>query len=98
MNFNSHLTPLQSPQPNNVAGKGEIEAPGQATNIVWQTRAAVPTDYENALGDALERVFGGGAETLEQVVEALNALAFRRADGHPWTATSFEMEMARLGA
>ena len=24
MNFNSHLTPLQSPQPNNVAGKGEI--------------------------------------------------------------------------
>ena len=98
MNFNPHLKPWQPPQPNNVAGKGQIEAPGQATNIIWQTRAAEPSDYENALGDALERVFAGGAETIGQVVEGLNAQAFRSSAGEPWTVASFEAEMARLGA
>jgi hypothetical protein len=67
-------------------------------NIVWQNRAAVPSDYENALGDALEKVFAGGADTLEQVVAGLNALAFRTAAGEPWTAQTFTAEMARLGA
>ena len=67
-------------------------------NIVWQTRSAAPTDYENALGDALEQAFGGGAETLDEVVQALNTQGFRAADGRPWSAASFEAEMARLGA
>lgn len=98
MTFNPYLKPWQASQPNNVAGKGTIEVPGKVENIIWQNRAAVPTTYENALGDALERAFSGGAESLEQVVEALNAEAFRTADGHAWTAASFEAEMARLGA
>ncbi len=98
LDHNPGLKPWESPSPNNVAGKGQIEVPGQARNIVWQTRSAAPTDYENALGDALEQVFGGGAETLEQVVEGLNKLGFRAADGRPWTAAGFEAEMARLGA
>ena len=49
--------------PNNVAGKGYIEQPGKVANLVWQTRAAAPTAYENALGDALQAAFEGGAET-----------------------------------
>lgn len=98
MNFNPYLRPWQASQPNNVAGKGAIEVPGQVENIVWQNRAAEPGSYENALGDALERAFTGGAETLEEVVAALNGQAFRTAEGSEWTATSFEAEMARLGA
>jgi hypothetical protein len=98
MTFNPYLKPWQATQPNNVAGKGTIEVPGQVDNIIWQNRAAEPTSYENALGDALERVFASGAETLEQVVDALNTQAFRSAEGQEWTVASFKAEMARLGA
>ena len=98
MNFNPYLKPWQPAQPNNVAGKGQIEVPGQVENIVWQNRAAAPSDYENALGDALERVFADGAETPAQVVAAFNARAFHTAEGTQWTVASFEAEMARLGA
>ncbi|MFN0161641.1 MAG: recombinase-like helix-turn-helix domain-containing protein [Burkholderiales bacterium] len=96
--FNPYLKPWKAAQPNNVAGKGQIEVPGQVDNIVWQTRAAPPTAYENALGDALEVAFTGGAETAEAVVESLNTQAFRCADGSAWTVATFEAEMARLGA
>lgn len=98
MDFNPYLKPWQTPAPNNVAGKGKIEAPGQGENIVWQSRAAAPSDYENALGDALEAVFEDGAETPEQVVAGLNQHGLRRPDGQAWTAALFEAEMARLGA
>ena len=98
MNFNPYLKPWQAAQPNNVAGKGQIEVPGQVENIVWQHRASAPSDYENALGDALERVFADGAESTDEVVAGLNALAFRTADGLAWTVAAFEAEMARLGA
>ena len=37
-------------------------------------------------------------ERTEQVVEGLNAQAFRSAEGEAWTVASFEAEMARLGA
>lgn len=98
MNFNPYLKPWQSTQPNQVAGKGQIEVPGEVPNIVWQNRAAEPTAYENALGDALERVFAGGAESIDQVVAGLNAHAFRTAEGGQWTVAAFEAELARLGA
>lgn len=98
VDHNPGLQPWKSPAPNNVAGKGEIEEPGQMKNIIWQTRAAAPTPFENALGDALEVVFGAGAETAEQVAAGLNANGFRRADGSVWTAEAFESDMARLGA
>jgi hypothetical protein len=98
LDHNPSLKPWQQPTPNNVAGKGQIELPGQARNIVWQNRAAPPTGYENALGDAFETVFEQGAETLEQVVQGLNAAGIRTPDGQAWTVASFEAEMARLGA
>ena len=37
MNFNPYLKPWQAAQPNNVAGKGQIEVPGQVENIVCNT-------------------------------------------------------------
>jgi hypothetical protein len=98
LDHNPSLKPWESPCPNNVAGKGQIEEPGRMPNIVWQTRTAAPTDYENALGDALEVVFGQGAETAEEVVAGLNAQGLRGPGGLPWTVESFETELARLGA
>ena len=79
------------------AARGRVEKPADAANTVWQTRLAPPTDYENALADALEQVFAAGAETLAEVLEKLHALGSRGPDGAAWTAASFEKEMQRLG-
>lgn len=98
LDHNPHLRPWQTPAPNNVAGKGKIEVPGHMSNIVWQNRAAAPTQFENALGDALEAAFDGGAESVEQVVAAFNAAAFRRPDGRAWTVADLEADLALLGA
>lgn len=98
MDHNPHLQPWKIPTPNNVAGKGKIEDPAHMTNIVWQTRAAPPTAYENSLGDAFEAIFEQGAETPEQVVDALNRMGMRTSEGLEWTLSRFEAEMARLGA
>lgn len=98
LEYNPYLKPWQRPAPSARAGEGEIERPGQIANIIWQTRAAPPNEYENRLGDALEEVFESGAVELHEVVAKLNELGFRSSDGQPWTAASFEAEMARLGA
>ena len=98
LDHNPYLKPWAAPSPNNVAGKGKIEVPGQMDNIVWQNRAAPPTAFETALGDALEQAFDGGAESAEQVVAALNAAGHRARDGAAWTVVSFENELTGLGA
>lgn len=97
IDHNPNLKPWQASSPNNVAGKGQIEAPGKARNIVWQSRAAAPTDFENSLGDALEQVFTAGAMTPEEIVDGLNRIGLRQRDGQPWSVAVFESEMARLG-
>ncbi len=97
MDFNPYLKPWVAPSPEAAAGKGSIENPADAENIVWQTRAAPPTAYENRLADALERVFDESVEDLETLVERLNELGLRTSDGRPWTPERFEAEMAILG-
>jgi hypothetical protein len=96
--YNPELRSWEWVQPNNVAGKGRIEKPGEAKNIIWQNRASAPTAYENALADALEKALGGGAETLAQIVDAINAASLRAPDGSAWTDASFAAELRRLGA
>jgi hypothetical protein len=96
VNFNPSLKPWRAPQPNNVAGKGVIEQPGQAGNLIWQTRKAEPTQYENDLGDALEKVFESGAAEIDDVVKGLNAIGFRSPEGQPWTVERFAAEMRTL--
>ena len=98
MDYNPYLKPWQPPQPNFTAGKGEIERPGGFANIVWQTRSSAPTEYENQLGDALEKVFTAGVETLPEVVAKLTALGMRASDGSLWTEATFTAEIARLAA
>jgi len=98
MDHNPYLKPWHRPEPNQVAGKGYIEKPEEVENIVWQTRAAPPTNYENDLGDALVRAFESGAETLQEVIAKLNEQGVFSPDGSPWTEENFEREMKRLGA
>lgn len=97
MDYNPYLKPWRQPKPNQVAGKGSIEQPDKIQNIAWQTRPAIPTEYEIQLGDALETVFASGAESLDQVVAKLNELGMRTAEGRTWTSAVFESEMKKLG-
>ena len=96
VNFNPMLKPWLAPQPNNVAGKGVIEQPGHSENLVWQTRKAEPTQYENDFGDALERVFEAGATELNEVVTGLNGIGFRTPDGAQWTDERLVAELRLL--
>jgi len=78
--------------------KGRIERPDDARNIEWQTRPAPPSDYENALGDALVACFEAGIEDLAPLVARLNELGVRTPDGKAWTEENFRSVLARLGA
>lgn len=98
MNFNPNLRPWDAPQPNNVAGKGQIEKAGEVKNIVWQNRSAEPTGYENALADALEKSFENGAETLADVVASLNNMGLRALVGSEWTEESLAAALHSLAA
>ena len=86
------------PEANNVAGKGKIELPEEMVNIVHQTRAASPTDYENELGQALEEIFSDNVIELENIISRLNEMGVQTHSGAAWTEESFRSEMKRLGA
>jgi hypothetical protein len=78
--------------------KGRIEHAENAQNIEWQTRPAPPSDYENALGDALVACFEDGIDGLAPLVARLNELAIKTPDGQAWTEENFQAVLARLGA
>lgn len=97
MDHNPLAKPWTAPMPGDPAGKGWIERPAGIANVVWQTRPAPPSEYENALGDAMVACFGDGIEEAGALVARLNEMGVLAPDGTPWTLTSFEREMARLG-
>jgi len=67
-------------------------------NETHQNRSAAPTAYENLLGDAIERAFAAGIHDLDGLVRYLNKTGQAGPDGQPWTAESYQREMARLSA
>lgn len=81
-----------------VIPSDRIERPGEAKNIVWQTRAAIPTTYEDALADALVACFEDGLEEIGPLVQRLNEMGIKATDGAEWSKENFERVMARLGA
>jgi len=97
VDHNPHLARLAAHGRQPAQGKGTLERPGEGVNVVWQTRSASPTAFENALGDALEQVFEAGATTPEAVAAGLNERGFRDAGGASWTPASFEACMRELG-
>jgi Recombinase-like helix-turn-helix domain len=81
----------------NKGGEASIERYEAPQLIRWQTRPALPTDYENALGDALEALFTREVYELGAIVEGLNDSGPADPDGNPWTEASFQAVMKRLG-
>jgi hypothetical protein len=53
--------------------------------------------YRDALADGLERVLDRGAETLGDIVTALNAASVTTKGGGPWTEETLASELSRLG-
>lgn len=88
---------LQGATGDNKGSRETIENEQDPGNIVWQTRDHAPTDYENALGDVLEKIFADGIQELTDVVARLNT-DFPKPDGSAWTEENFQEEIKRLGA
>ncbi len=53
---------------------------------------------KNLLGDAIERAFAQGIHELDALLAYLNQSGPSAPNGQPWTAQSYQQEMARLGA
>lgn len=95
--FNVHLTGWKGNEPSPHAGLGMVEAPGEGANLRWQSRESAPTDYENALADAIESAYLAGARTSQQFADHLNTAGVANLSGRAWSAASLEQEMSRLG-
>jgi hypothetical protein len=63
-----------------------------------QTIDSPQTAYQNALADALEKIFATGTNELPGVIGALNAANVKAPDGASWTEESFQAVMADFGA
>ncbi|HEY4073179.1 MAG TPA: recombinase-like helix-turn-helix domain-containing protein [Herbaspirillum sp.] len=62
-----------------------------------QARRRPPTQYEDLLGDSLERAYAAGIHDLPGLVAHLNLTGPGcPVDGIVWTEQSFQDEMARL--
>lgn len=66
--------------------------------VEHQARSVPPTPYEVKLAGAIEEIFGSGRHDLEGLVDGLNQLGIHSPDGNPWTADTFSVEIARMGA
>ena len=98
MDHNPNLSPWTWPVSLDPAGQKTLDKPADTGNMIWQNRPASPTDYENALGDALEVVFESGAVELAEVIAKLNELGITSPQNTAWTEESFTSEMKKLGA
>ncbi len=63
-----------------------------------QTRDREPNDYENILGDGIERAYAAGAHEPPAICAQLNDNGVPAPGGAAWTPELFEREMKRLGA
>ena len=95
--FNPYLEAYQNARPNKVAGVGQIFAGADRDLIVWQTRPAVPSEYELTLADTLEQIFSQRIYGLADVVAALNREGIRTPTGEVWTERNFERTFQQLG-
>ena len=83
--------------PNKVAGAGQIFATADRDLIVWQTRPAVPSEYERTLADALEQLFAQKVYELADIVAGLNREGLRTPAGETWTERNFQDTLRELG-
>jgi hypothetical protein len=55
-------------------------------------------EYEDRLGDALEKLLDQGADDLETLASGLNQLGVTSLSGEEWTAPTLAAELKRLSA
>jgi hypothetical protein len=63
-----------------------------------QARTRTSTQYEDLLGDSIERAYGSGVEDLAGMVAYLNRSGPNFPGGMSWTEAGYEQEIARLAA
>ncbi|WP_151837795.1 MULTISPECIES: recombinase-like helix-turn-helix domain-containing protein [unclassified Acinetobacter] len=95
--FNKKLANWIHATPATGAGINNIQIPGQAELLVWQTRYKVPTTYEQDFVQYLIKAFAAGVTELGDLVQSLNQQGFRCESGELWTSETFSEEMQRLG-
>lgn len=95
--FNEKLESWINATPSTQAGINNIQVPGQADLLVWQTRSKIPSAYELDLAQYLIQAFSTGITELDHLVNNLNEQGFRSEAGAVWTVQSFSEEMQRLG-
>ena len=78
-------------------GPATIEDPARVENIRWQTRPAPLTAAEEALADALQKIFADEVYALGGIVARLNQMKIMPPAGAAsWTESGFRAELARL--
>jgi hypothetical protein len=95
--LNPYLEAYQNPRPSQGAGAGHIYATAERDLIQWQTRPAVPSEYERTLADTLEQIFAERTYDLPEIVAALNREGVRTPAGETWTEASFQDTLHALG-
>ncbi|MCZ7564819.1 MAG: hypothetical protein M5U08_14425 [Burkholderiales bacterium] len=95
--YNRYLEAYRNPRPNQTAGAGQIFAGGERDLIVWQTRPALPTEYEATLASTLEQIFAQRVYELPDIVAALNREGVRTPAGEAWTEQNFQTTFRELG-
>jgi phage tail tape-measure protein len=63
---------------------------------IHQTRDRTPGEFENLMGDALERAFATGIDDIDSVVQALVDYGVPAPDGQSWNADLLQAELKRL--
>ncbi len=95
--FNPYIEAYRNPRPNQTAGVGQIFEGSARELIVWQTRPAAPTEYEEALASALEQIFTQRVYELPEIVAALNREGIRTPGGEAWSEANFQSTFRELG-
>ena len=95
--YNRYIEAYRARQPNQSAGVGQIFEGGARDLIVWQTRPALPTEYEETLASTLEQIFAQRVYELPDIVAALNRESIRTPKGEAWTEANFQETFRELG-
>lgn len=95
--FNPYLDAYRNVRRSPEAGAGQIYATAERDLIMWQTRPAVPSEYERTLADALEQIFAQKIYDPAEIVAALNREGVRTPGGEAWTERNFQDTLRELG-
>lgn len=95
--YNPYIEAYRDQRRNTNAGSGQIFGRSERDLIVWQTRPAVPSEYEFGLALALEQIFAQRIYELPDIVAALNRDGVRTPDDAAWTEENFQAVFRELG-